>query len=419
MNQLIRARHSYLALLFFINVGVSFKEDEILKKSKYSFKQFCLDNNYLELLELWDYELNTKNPEEVGHSTSDKYWFKCPKGLHESSLFGVGNVVKGYTNKGSYCMCHRCNSIGQHIVEKYGEKYLNEIWSEKNIISPFDIERSSKKIVWLKCTNDSTHPDYDISANNFQKTHTCPYCIGKRLCKTNSFGHIFPKSKDIWSDKNDKTPFDYYHGSKEKVWFKCENGVHDDYIRPINQQFRLVYLCPVCGKENRIKSMPRGENSPYWKGDAVNENRRARDCFEYDNWRKLVFEKNDYVCQCCGIRGGRLNAHHIKDFANYKELRYVVDNGITLCSSCHDFTVKGSFHNTYGTRGTTPEQLEEYINSKRTELGITIPFSLESYLSGNILKPDDIQYDFNPKWIFEDENYRGKISAQEYIRIKY
>lgn len=57
--------------------------------------------------------------------------------------------------------------------------------------------------------------------------------------------------------------------------------------------------------------------------------------FEYDEWRKAVFQRDDYTCQRCGQRGGRLHAHHIKAWAEYPELRYDVANGITYCAKCH------------------------------------------------------------------------------------
>lgn len=56
---------------------------------------------------------------------------------------------------------------------------------------------------------------------------------------------------------------------------------------------------------------------------------------EYKTWRTAVFERDNYTCQICKIKGGKLNAHHIKSWSKFPELRYVVDNGITLCENDH------------------------------------------------------------------------------------
>lgn len=64
-------------------------------------------------------------------------------------------------------------------------------------------------------------------------------------------------------------------------------------------------------------------------------NKQQRNTERYRQWRTSVFERDSYTCQICGKVGGELNAHHIKPFAKYEELRYEVDNGITLCAECH------------------------------------------------------------------------------------
>ncbi len=52
-------------------------------------------------------------------------------------------------------------------------------------------------------------------------------------------------------------------------------------------------------------------------------------------WREAVFARDDYICQQCGERGGRLHPHHIKPFAVFPDLRFAIDNGKTLCIPCH------------------------------------------------------------------------------------
>ena len=88
----------------------------------------------------------------------------------------------------------------------------------------------------------------------------------------------------------------------------------------------------------------RGENHYNWNPNKKEE-LRLRDSSEYKLWRKAVFERDGYACIWCGIRNIKglgktivLHADHIKPFCNYPEIRFAIDNGRTLCVSCHKKT---------------------------------------------------------------------------------
>lgn len=77
------------------------------------------------------------------------------------------------------------------------------------------------------------------------------------------------------------------------------------------------------------------EKSSNWKGGITPINQQIRHSEEYINWRKMVFERDDYRCMDCGERGNKLEADHIYRFIDYPRLRFDVNNGQTLCENCH------------------------------------------------------------------------------------
>lgn len=65
-----------------------------------------------------------------------------------------------------------------------------------------------------------------------------------------------------------------------------------------------------------------------------------RNSTEYRIWRVGVIRR-DSTCQCCGTLQNR-HAHHINHATYFPEQRFDVENGITLCDTCHSH-----FHNDF------------------------------------------------------------------------
>lgn len=97
----------------------------------------------------------------------------------------------------------------------------------------------------------------------------------------------------------------------------------------------------------------RGENASSWKGGTTLLGTLIRNSFTYRQWRDDVFTRDNYTCIWCGDnKGGNLNADHIKPFSviieehNIKskgdaeicEELWNINNGRTLCESCHKKT---------------------------------------------------------------------------------
>lgn len=114
--------------------------------------------------------------------------------------------------------------------------------------------------------------------------------------------------------------------------------------RKITDELRLKLSSIHRGKRNPKGSLAKmGENNPNWRGGTSPENKRIRMSAQFKIWRTAVFERDDYTCQHCGVRGGELHPDHIKQFAYYPELRFDINNGRTLCADCHRKTPSWGF----------------------------------------------------------------------------
>lgn len=117
-------------------------------------------------------------------------------------------------------------------------------------------------------------------------------------------------------------------------------------------------MCKKCWAKHNS-----GENNPSWNPNLTDEDRLNNRVYKgnsQERWREQVFERDNYICQCCNKRGGKLNAHHLDGYNWCKERRFDITNGVTLCRVCHKH-----FHRLYGYKNNTKEQFDEYLSTHK------------------------------------------------------
>ena len=132
-------------------------------------------------------------------------------------------------------------------------------------------------------------------------------------------------------------------GRKSVAWNKGMKGIKTNKKggKPWNDGLtkkdpRVKRYGENCSKTKKGKPNPKmmGEKNPMWKGGITEINKRIKNSLEYKLWRRAVFKRDNYACIWCGSKN-KIQADHIKPFADYPELRFAIDNGRALCRSCH------------------------------------------------------------------------------------
>lgn len=94
--------------------------------------------------------------------------------------------------------------------------------------------------------------------------------------------------------------------------------------------YAVRYWLVKHGIERRDSGFPSGEEHPFWRGN------RATDDARLANWSRTVKERDGYQCVSCSSTEN-LHSHHVvpRYEDRSEEMVYGVDNGETLCQSCH------------------------------------------------------------------------------------
>lgn len=99
------------------------------------------------------------------------------------------------------------------------------------------------------------------------------------------------------------------------------------------------------------------EKHPLWKWWISSKNSEIRSSIEYKLWRNSVFARDAFLCIKCWIDTHNNHAHHVINFNSHPELRFAIDNWVTMCKHHHEL-----FHKIYWNKNNNREQLNEFIS---------------------------------------------------------
>ena len=146
--------------------------------------------------------------------------------------------------------------------------------------------------------------------------------------------------------------------TKEKIRDAQINKKRKSLTKEHKEKIRVSNIGKTWSEDAKLKVS--GIHSHLWKGGLTSKNITERSRRKYFNWRKSVMDRDDYICKVTGERGGKLEVHHILNFAQYNEFKYKMENGETMKETMHK-----KFHEIYGKKDNTLEQLEEFKEDYR------------------------------------------------------
>ena len=228
--------------------------------------------------------------------------------------------------------------MSKHIGKEYGRLTVLRVDRIKKVVSKVSGKESS--VTYLMCSC-SCGNEVSVASNSLGNgnTKSCG-CLRKEL--------LHEKGEDLTNQVFDRlTAVKRLPGNGTKWLCQCSCG-NTTITKAMALKAGATRSCGCLQKEHAVlNSHSRARKYRESKGldpDEPLSEKRQQERARLKVIRKQVFERDSYTCACCGVVGSRLNAHHIETWAMSPELRFEVENLVTLCVSCHKYAHKGNFN---------------------------------------------------------------------------
>jgi RNA polymerase subunit RPABC4/transcription elongation factor Spt4/predicted nucleic acid-binding Zn-ribbon protein len=181
---------------------------------------------------------NTVDVTTLSSHSGKQVWWQCSKGHHWQA--SVDSRTKKQATGCPYCSSRK-------VSEDYNANLpdeLKKLWHPtKNHSDPNEVTVGSNRRVWWQC--EKGH-EWQGIINKQKKTHTCPYCFGRKVLQGfNDVATTHPQLLPEWDRAlNSLAPEEVKAGSEQRVWWRCNKG--HTWQATVTNRARLKQGCPSC-----------------------------------------------------------------------------------------------------------------------------------------------------------------------------
>ena len=189
---------------------------------------------------------------------------KCTCDFCGKELVNKYGTYNNQMKKNGFIRCTSCALIQRGERERKerilnGQNFENECkendllewvenWDyEKNEDTPKTLSTSLYEYRYFKCSK-GIHDSFSkgiVPIIRTKQIYKCPYCNSLGQWMLDNLGN--DSIEKYWSNKNEKSPFEYSAMTKDKAFFKCtETNYHDDYFSIIGNFVKNKTRCPQC-----------------------------------------------------------------------------------------------------------------------------------------------------------------------------
>lgn len=243
--------------------------------------------------------------------------------------------------------CPNCYGSKKRTTEEFKKEVYNLVGVEYKVIGDYLNNKTPIMMIHVTCGHE-----YKVSPLAFLRQNTrCPKCsaIEGGIKQRKTLEKFRDEVRELVSNEYEVIGEYKNTDTKIKMQHNTCGNIYD--VTPNN--FLKGKRCPKCA----IKTGVLANNYRSYLTKEQRERKRLSLEHSLHIWKKQILKRDDYKCVLCKNDKESLHVHHLDGYHWCKEKRYDVNNGVTLCKTCHN-----QFHGIYTSKNNTKEQFEEFAS---------------------------------------------------------